>query len=229
MANVLIIKEDADIIVAYKPAGVPTQTKKVGVKDVESVLRNYRSEKGEDPYIGIIHRLDQNVEGVMVFAKNQKAAAFLSKQVQDRKIAKHYYAVISWKNEEIITQSATITDYMTYDKRTNYASIVNRDHEDAKKAVLKYRILEHVNEKGLLDIELVTGRHHQIRLQFANLGFPLVGDVKYGPADNELDDSSIALCSYYLEFTHPRTGKTERVKIKPQGAVFQEFRKFRLS
>ena len=93
MIDIEILFEDKDILICRKPAGVATQTKRLGQQDMESLLKNYRAKKGEPPYIGIVHRLDQPVEGVMVFAKNQQAAAHLSKQVQDRVIGKYYYAV----------------------------------------------------------------------------------------------------------------------------------------
>ena len=94
--NLQIIHEDNDIILCYKPAGVATQTKRLGQQDIESLLKNYRAKKGEEPYIGVVHRLDQPVEGLMVFAKNQKAAGALSKQVREHLIGKYYYAVSAY-------------------------------------------------------------------------------------------------------------------------------------
>lgn len=202
-----IIYEDNNIIICKKPAGMATQTKKLGQQDMESYLKNYRAKKKEQPYIGVVHRLDQPVEGVMVFAKNQKAAANLSKQVQDRIIGKHYKAGCIG-NGLSVGDSGTLTDYMLSDKKTNVSKIVPEGTPQAKKAVLDYRV-ERI-EAGItwFDITLHTGRQHQIRLQLSNIGYPIAGDKKYG------NDMSIAaspqklmLCSYKIELEYPSDGK----------------------
>ena len=137
-----IIFEDSDILVCRKPAGIATQTKRLGQQDMESLLKNYRAKKGEPPYIGIVHRLDQPVEGLMVFAKNQKAAAYLSKQVQDRVIGKYYYAISANMPFE---KTAVLEDYLLTDKKTNFTQVLNKSdekwsvtdyHHEAKKAKL---------------------------------------------------------------------------------------------
>ena len=119
-----ILFEDKDILICRKPAGIATQTKRLGQQDMESLLKNYRVKKGEPPYIGIIHRLDQPVEGVMVFAKNQKAAAGLSKQVQDRVIGKYYYAVSASKPKE---NKGVLENYLFTDKKTNFTQVVEEE------------------------------------------------------------------------------------------------------
>ena len=233
--NLQIIHEDNDLILCYKPAGVATQTKRLGQQDMESLLKNYRAKKGEAPYVGIVHRLDQPVEGLMVFAKNQKAAAALSKQVRERLIGKYYYAVSVHASAQ---DSGVLEDYLLTDKKTNVTTALEpsevekwsvTDHAgDVKNAKLEYRVLES-NEAGtLFDIKLHTGRQHQIRVQLAHMGCPLVGDSKYGNVvkDRErISNAPLALCSYRLEFTHPTTGKKMDFSIKPQGKGFKGYQR----
>ena len=206
-----IIYEDNDIIVCYKPAGIATQTRRIGQQDMESFIRNYRAAKNEPPYVGIVHRLDQPVEGVMVFAKNQKAAASLSRQINKEEDNKEDNHDLAWH---------TLTDYISFDKRTNTSKITSEKDRQAKKAVLQYRIISNECNKTEFDIKLLTGRHHQIRLQLANIGYPLIGDTKYGKtvSNNSGTGSKsgrtgfgvreqLALCSYKIVFDHPATGE----------------------
>ncbi len=232
-----IIYEDNDIIICYKPAGIATQTRRIGQQDMESFIRNYRAAKNEPPYVGIVHRLDQPVEGVMVFAKNQKAAASLSRQIKEHTTEKYYRAAsrgqgvsgTDKKEDNHASAWHTLTDYISFDKRTNTSKITSEKDRLAKKAVLQYRVISVTpdrdnsqNEciKTEFDIKLLTGRHHQIRLQLANIGYPLIGDTKYGkPASNNSGMGSksgrtdscvreqLALCSYKIAFDHPATGE----------------------
>ncbi len=229
-----IIYEDNDIIVCYKPAGIATQTRRIGQQDMESFIRNYRAAKNEPPYVGIVHRLDQPVEGVMVFAKNQKAAASLSRQIKEHTTEKYYRAAsrgqgVSGTAVEEEEAWHTLTDYISFDKRTNTSKITSEKDRLAKKAVLQYRVISVTPDRDSsqnecirteFDIKLLTGRHHQIRLQLANIGYPLIGDTKYGkPASNNSGTGSksgrtgggvreqLALCSYKLVFDHPATGE----------------------
>lgn len=221
-----IIFEDRDILVCRKPAGVATQTKRLGQQDMESLLKNYRAKKGEPSYIGIVHRLDQPVEGLMIFAKNQQAAAHLSKQVQDRVIGKYYYAIsLNMPSEK----EGVLEDYLLADKKTNFTQILNEKdeggavtdyHREVKKAKLEYRVVESRKDKTLFDIKLHTGRQHQIRVQMAHMGCPLIGDSKYGEAGAR---EQLALCSYKLEFEHPTKKIPMKFEIQPQGKVFVEF------
>lgn len=229
-----IIYEDNDIIVCYKPAGIATQTRRIGQQDMESFIRNYRAAKNEPPYVGIVHRLDQPVEGVMVFAKNQKAAASLSRQIKEHTTEKYYRAAsrgqgVSGTAVEEEEVWHTLTDYISFDKRTNTSKITSEKDRLAKKAVLQYRVISVTPDRDSsqnecirteFDIKLLTGRHHQIRLQLAHIGYPLIGDTKYGkPASNNSGMGSksgrtgggvreqLALCSYKLVFDHPATGE----------------------
>ena len=235
MKSLEIIYEDNDIILCHKPAGVATQTKRLGQQDMESLLKNYRAKKGEPPYIGIVHRLDQPVEGIMVFAKNQKAAASLSKQIQQKIIGKYYYAVSACKPQK---ESGVLEHYLITDKKTNFTQVVEANSEkDTKFAKLEYRVVQTTEEKTLFDIKLHTGRQHQIRVQMAYMGCPLIGDEKYGVnlqiLENESTDegmllnrnnlhrkNNLALCSYCLQFQHPTTKKMMDFSISPKGKVF---------
>lgn len=227
LTDIEILYEDDAVIVCYKPAGIATQTNRLGQQDMESLLKNYRAKKGEEPYIGVVHRLDQPVEGIMVFAKNRNAAANLSKQVQQREIGKHYYAIAGMPASKKL--EGVLVDYLLFDKKTNRTNVVDVSTRSAQMAKLEYKILRTYWEQGgdrelaLYDIMLDTGRHHQIRVQFANMGCPLLGDAKYGDYnDRTTSMSALALCSYRLEFLHPVTGKKMDIKITPANPVFRE-------
>ena len=224
-----ILFEDKDIMICRKPAGIATQTKRLGQQDMESLLKNYRAKKGEPPYIGIVHRLDQPVEGVMVFAKYQEAAAGLSKQVQERVIGKYYYAVSASRTE---ANEGVLEDYLFTDKKTNFTQVVDKETEEnhlkeAKYAKLEYKVVETKEDKTLFDIKLHTGRQHQIRVQMAHVGCPLVGDGKYN-VQQDIEGKSnfntgLALCSYKLEFEHPTKKIPMQFEIKPLGEAFSRF------
>lgn len=231
MQTLDIIYEDNDIILCRKPAGVATQTKRLGQQDMESLLKNYRAKKKEPPYIGVVHRLDQPVEGLMVFAKNQKAAADLSKQIQQKIIGKHYYAISAGEPK---AKEGMLENYLITDKKMNVTYVVvgeiggaaeirekKNSLEGAKKAILEYKVADEKEGLTLFDIHLHTGRQHQIRVQMSHIGCPLVGDSKYG--DVGQGKNGLALCSYRLAFRHPTTGKTMDFSIKPTGEVFKSF------
>lgn len=217
MNNLDIIYEDSDIILVHKPAGIATQTKRLGQQDMESLLKNHRAKRKEPPYIGVVHRLDQPVEGIMVFAKNQKAAAGLSKQVQQHVIGKYYYAV---SVNAPVEKKGVLEDYLLTDKKANVTQVVDANTKEAKKAKLEYEVVETKEEKTLIRIKLHTGRQHQIRIQMAHMGCPLVGDSKYGDGASK---EGLALCSYRLEFKHPVMNIEMEFEIKPKGASFTTF------
>lgn len=214
-----IIFEDAFVLVCYKPAGIPTQTKRFGQQDMESILKNYRAKKKENPFIGVVHRLDQPVEGVMVFAKTKEATAELSRQVRERSVGKHYFAAS--EGNGTMEESGSLQDYIAFDQKTNVARIVSEEEakkSDAKKALLDYRIVSLCGNRRVFDVTLHTGRHHQIRLQFANAGCPLIGDQKYGEGER---GQQLALCSYKIEFVHPKTKKEMVFEIKPRNELLK--------
>ena len=197
--------EDDTLIVCVKQAGVATQTKNIGQRDMESMLRTYRMQKGEPSYIGVVHRLDQPVSGLMVFAKTKEAAAHLSRQIASKAADKYYYAVTDGIPAK---QSGKLTDYLLRDGRTNFSRVVLDNTPGAKRAELSYEVLEQKDGRALVRILLGTGRHHQIRVQFAHAGTPLVGDRKYNFKENiRQTGEGLKLCSYKLAFVHPVTKK----------------------
>ena len=194
-----ILYEDKDILVVVKPAGVESQTSRRLEPDMVSEIKNYLHRKVQetkklstglspkastapvDPYVGVIHRLDKPVRGVMVYAKNLKAAAHLSRQVQEGKLEKIYQALVCGKPVDNVGK---YVDYLLKDGKTNTSRIVDKSVAGAKRAELEYQILEKKEQedgtvRSLVEIHLHTGRHHQIRVQFAAHGTPLMGDTKW--------------------------------------------------
>ena len=219
-----ILYEDKEILVCRKPAGMPVQAAKVGTMDMESALKNYLAQKepGKTPYLGIVHRLDQPVEGVLVFAKTPGAAGSLSKQIMAGGAGKYYMAVTE---EKITNAEGTLTYYLKKNGRDNMSQVVPENTQGAKKAILHYQVLDQKEINGktrtLLKIKLETGRHHQIRVQMAHAGMPLLGDRKYNPSGEK--GTSLGLCSCSLVFKHPKTGKQMKFETEPHGSAFLDF------
>ena len=211
-----IIFEDDTILVCYKPAGFATQTSRVDEEDMVSYLANYRAQKGESPYIGLILRLDQPVEGVLVFAKTKEAAADLSRQMHEHLIEKKYYAIVTPR--EGLSEEGEFVDYILKDSLESKAKIVLGDAPRAKKALLKYQTIRTNGDKRLLDISLHTGRFHQIRVQFAGRKAPILGDKKYGGVET---NRMLALCAYRVTFLHPKSRETVVYQIEPKGEDFK--------
>lgn len=210
-----IIFEDEFIIVCKKPPGIPTQTPKSGVTDMVSLLKNYRVSKGEPPYVGLVHRLDQPVEGVIVFAKDKKSAAALSAQMQAHTFEKYYYAMVKGT---FSPACGTLENYLLRDGKSNVSSVVPKDTTGAKRAELSYETVKTMEDRSLVRIQLKTGRHHQIRVQLAHAGHPIIGDKKYGR--NTPGYLPLGLCSYHIGFIHPVTKKKVVYEITPSGAAF---------
>ncbi len=258
-----ILFEDKEIIVCHKPSGIATQTAKIGQRDMVSEISNYLSAsvKGK-PYVGLIHRLDQPVEGILVFAKNPKAAAALSKQITANEMQKKYYAVVAAEAFQKESQNGlranevganepeankpgangqqegrepnktaqVLIDYLYKDGKTNTSSVVSKETKDAKRAELYYELaaLQEAKKIALVKITLVTGRHHQIRVQMSHAGMSLLGDYKYAEEkikelSNELGQKQVALCAYELGFKHPVTGEKLTFQTMPSASIFQEF------
>jgi 23S rRNA pseudouridine1911/1915/1917 synthase len=172
MINVLY--EDNHLLVVEKPINVLVQKDNTNDLDLLTMCKDYLKEKYQKPgnvYLGLVHRLDRVVGGVMVFAKTSKSAARLSKQVQNHELKKVYYAVVCGK----LNGTGTLQNYLLKNEKTN-TSYVNKD---GKLSILNYEAIKTINDLTLVKINLKTGRHHQIRVQFANLGYPLYGDARY--------------------------------------------------
>lgn len=219
--NPEIIYEDQQIIVCHKPAGTPTQSSRIGTRDMVSILKNHlakanrsftsnNSKKASqhEPYLAVIHRLDQPVEGLLVFAKTPAAAKELSRQLTTSGFGKYYRAqALGFFNQP----EGTLEDYLLKDGRSNTSRVCEANTPGTKFARLHYK----VTETGILpsgepfsqlEIHLDTGRHHQIRVQFSHAGHPLVGDRKYG-TPSAASSRQLMLCACRLEFTHPETGE----------------------
>ncbi len=213
--NLNIIYEDKHVIVLHKPPGLATQTKKVGEQDLYNMVKNYLS----GGYVGIINRLDQQVDGIVLMAKNSSSAARLTEQMVERKIEKNYRArvYIRANDTSVISDSyVRLTDYVIVDRDTNLSRISNKTVTGSKLAELEYKLVELIlpdeNDAdymiGILDILLHTGRHHQIRLQLSNAGIPILGDLKYGSEESiayskKEGIEAIELTAYRLKFIHP--------------------------
>ena len=235
-----IVYEDKEILVVQKPAGLATQTARIGQPDVVSELKGYLADQQRksmqsktaargEIYLGIVHRLDQPVEGLLVFAKTKPAAAALTKQLSSGILNKQYYAVICGKP---LSKEGQLVDYLM--KEDNLAKVVTgqpSQSAQAKKAVLQYRILQEIStpvQLSLAEIHIETGRFHQIRVQMSHGGMTLLGDAKYGNEQTleqarQLGIRQVALCAYSLTFQHPVTGKQLTFEIKPVGKAFAYF------
>ena len=218
-----ILFEDDHVLVVKKDAGIPVQAGKMRMMDLQGLIKNElyrRNRKGGEPYLGLIHRLDQPVEGVMVFSKTPFAAGALSEQVTDGRMKKHYLALLCGKPSE---DSGKLVDYLVKDGRTNTSSVVKEQNKDAKRAELNYQVLKRYEDTTLVEVELITGRHHQIRVQMANAGWPLYGDTKYNPKFQDvMEHVQTALCAYKLSFVHPKTKKVMEFCIEPDNSMLKQ-------
>ena len=225
-----IFYEDKDLIVVKKPVGVESQAVHSFAPDMVSEIRKHISQtvansagNAAEIYVGVIQRLDKPVGGIMVYAKNRQAAAILSKQVQTHQIRKTYQAVVCGRPER---QEGRFVDYLLKDEKQNVSKIVGQQTDGAKLAELDYRVLGIAEKDGqelsLVEIHLKTGRHHQIRVQFAGHGCPLWGDARYGTG---IARQSVALSSCGLAFKHPFTKKFMEFSMEPEGMIFRKFSK----
>lgn len=259
-----ILAEDQHILVCYKPSGLAVQSGRIGEPDMVSELKNYLG--GRNPYLGLVHRLDQPVSGILVFAKTPQAAAKLSQQAaahgeapqggknqmgKQKKngnqkpgkeaipsMEKGYMALVytgtkrdgtateqihqiqesvqepglDEERNEIRRKEIKLVDYLLRDAGQNTSRVVKADTKGARRAELLYEVVEKKDRQALVRIRLLTGRHHQIRVQFANAGLPLLGDARYGTEESreysaEKGYGNICLCAFSLSFYHPATGK----------------------
>ena len=211
-----ILYEDKYLLICEKPVGVESQVSSKNKIDMPTLLSEYRKEKGEDAYIGVVHRLDTTTGGAMIYSKRSDMTGKLSALVQSGDYKKVYLAVVHGEPAE---QSGEMRDLLYHDKMRNKSFVCDKKRSGVKEAILNYRVLDTVvaedgEKKSLVEIELVTGRTHQIRVQFASRKMPLVGDGKYGSRDNK---AICALWSHKVEFVHPVTKKTVEATSLPNG------------
>ena len=212
MERYKILYEDEALFVLWKAAGVPVQSARISLPDVMSLLRNTLLERGvRDPYLGLVNRLDQPVEGLFLAAKEEAAAADLCRQVKEHiHMEKWYQAVLCGK---LSKKKGVLVDYLRKDSRTNTSGVVMAGAKDAKKCELSYEVLREWEDRSLVKIRLLTGRHHQIRVQFAHAGAPVAGDQKYGKAEG--GRGQLLLCASELRVRHPRTGESMHFQAEP--------------
>ena len=200
--NINILYEDNHLLVVNKPANMPVCLDSSCDIDLLSKLKEYIKIKYNKPgnvYLGLVHRLDRPVEGIMVFAKTSKAASRLSNQITNNKFNKTYYAIV----ENIPPKEGTFTDYLYKNEKSNTSCITTQDK--GKKSILEYTLINTKNNLSLVKINLLTGRHHQIRVQFSHHGYPLYGDHRYNKKFINDNQTNIALIAKQLSFYHPIT------------------------
>ncbi|MDU4862384.1 MAG: RluA family pseudouridine synthase [Terrisporobacter othiniensis] len=201
---VKVIYEDNHLLVVEKPVNILSQGDNTNDDDMVNLLKKYLKEKYNKPgnvFVGLVHRLDRPVGGCMVFAKTSKAASRLSEQVRSKSFKKTYRAVIHGNMNK---KSDNLVDYLYKNKKTNMVSVVSKSTKEAKDAKLSYETLDSQKGYSLIQIDLQTGRPHQIRVQFASRKHPLFGDQRYGQHLNKVGQQ-IALWSYKIEIQHPTT------------------------
>ena len=198
-----VVYEDNHIIIVYKESGEIVQGDKTGDTPLAETVKEYIKEKYHKPgnvFLGVVHRLDRPVAGLVVFARTSKALSRLNEMFRKGEVHKTYWAITQNVPAE---ETGTLTNWMTRNEKQNKSYAYDREVPGAKKAVLKYRVIGHSDRYHLLEITLLTGRHHQIRCQLAHIDCPIKGDLKYGARP----DGSISLLSHRVQFIHPVSGK----------------------
>lgn len=217
-----ILYEDNHVLVCLKPCNMPSQADSSGDADIQSLMKEYLARaygKQGNVYLGLVHRLDRPVSGLMVFARTSKAAARLSAQVREQTLKREYLAVVRGEME----QDGRLVDWLLKDGRTNRVSVCPKDTPGAREARLNYRVMGRRNGLTLVQVRLETGRSHQIRVQFAHSGHPLWGDARYG---NGAPGEQIALFGAGLTLVHPVRKEPMFFRAFPKNAepwsAFQE-------
>lgn len=200
--NLQVIYEDNHIIVVNKRAGDLVQGDKTGDKPLSDVIKNYIAEKYNKPgnvYLGTVHRLDRPTTGLVIFSKTSKALPRLNKLFVSKDISKTYWALVKNKPQK---EADTLIHWLKKNPKNNKSTAYIKEVPDSKKAILHYKIIKKLDNYYLLEVNLETGRHHQIRSQLSSIGSPIKGDLKYG-FDRSNKDASISLHARNIQFTHP--------------------------
>lgn len=200
--NLQVLFEDNHIIIVNKRAGDITQGDKTGDKPLSDVVKEYVKDKYNKPgnvYLGVVHRLDRPTSGIVIFARTSKALERLNKMLREKTIKKTYWAIVKQHPKK---EKDTLINYLKKNPKNNKSSVYQKEIEGSKRAVLHYSVLQKLDNYSLLEIDLETGRHHQIRTQLSAIGCAIKGDLKYGfPRSNK--DGSIHLHARKIVFTHP--------------------------
>ena len=225
MEELNVLYEDNQIVVVIKPHNVPSAPDASGDLDMLSRVKAYIKEeynKEGEAFIGLVHRLDRPTGGIMVFARNSKSAKRLSEQFQTHAVEKVYYAIT---HGVVKVKMQHIVNYLKKDEKENIVKIVPMSENGAKKAELVYNYLDDNGTESLLEVKILTGRSHQIRLQLSNFGFPLVGDVKYGKEKGRT--GALGLWAGKLSFVHPTT-KEKMTFLACPDSTKEPWKKFRM-
>lgn len=211
--NIPIVFEDEHLLIIDKPVNLLSQEDHTGDPDVLNLCKQYLSRSEDNPYLGLVHRLDRPVSGLMMLAKTRQAADYLSEQMRNRAMQKTYWAVTSGDPPK----NGMLTHHLQKNRDKNVVAVVKDHQKKAKKAELSFARLEQSEELNLLSIHLQTGRPHQIRVQLAYEGYPIWGDYKYGL--DQPDGRDMALRSVKLAFEHPETRQQVQFELAPPNSV----------
>ena len=207
-----VIYEDNHIIVVNKQSGEIVQGDKTGDRPLSEIVKDYIKEKYQKPgavFLGVVHRLDRPVSGLVIFARTSKALTRLNKMFVEGEVHKTYWAIV--ESEKIKVKSEkfcadgewhTLENWIVRNEKQNKSYAYDSEKPNSKRALLRYRVIGHGERYDLVEVQLMTGRHHQIRCQLATMGCPIKGDLKYG-AKRSNPDGSISLLSHKIEFIHP--------------------------
>ncbi len=211
-----IIFEDNHLLVINKKAGQLVQGDKTGDLSLLELIKDFIKKRDEKPgnvFLGLVHRIDRPTSGLVIYAKTSKALTRLTQMVKNREIKKIYWAIVG---KEMIPKSQRLVHYLQKNEKTNKATVFIKPTDKAKESILNYQIIKTLDNYQLLEIDLETGRHHQIRAQLSKIGVPIKGDLKYGAARSN-PDGGISLHARKLEFEHPVTKeKLEIIAPVPQ-------------
>ena len=219
-----VVYEDNHIIIVNKQSGEIVQGDKTGDRPLSDIVKQYIKEKYQKPgevFLGVVHRLDRPVSGLVVFARTSKALTRLNKMFAEGEVHKTYWAIVKNTPEQ---PEGTLTHWLVRNEKQNKSYAFTTEKPNAKKAILKYKVIGCSNNYTLLEVNLMTGRHHQIRCQLAAMGCPIKGDLKYG-APRSNPDGSISLMSRHVEFTHPVSKQQIAVEAPlPEDPLWQSFK-----
>ena len=212
-----VVYEDNHIIIVNKKSGEIVQGDKTGDRPLSDIVKDYIKVKYQKPgevFLGVVHRLDRPVSGLVVFARTSKALTRLNKMFAEGEVHKTYWAIVKRREGDRSQKSGewqTLENWLVRNEKQNKSYAYDHEKPNAKNAILKYRAIAHSDNYTLLEVNLMTGRHHQIRCQLAAMGCPIKGDLKYG-APRSNPDGSISLMSRRVDFIHPVS--KERITVK---------------
>ena len=219
-----VVYEDNHIIIVSKESGEIVQGDKTGDTPLSEQVKAYIKEKYAKPgevFLGVVHRLDRPVAGLVVFARTSKALARMNDMFRNNEVHKTYWAITQERPKEL---EGTLTHWLVRNEKQNKSYAYDRERPHSKKAILTYKVIGASDRYTLVEVNLLTGRHHQIRCQLAKMGCPIKGDLKYG-AERSNPDGSISLHAYHVTFEHPVSHEMIDVKAPlPEDSLWQSFR-----